>query len=286
MKTHKLLLISLITTLSCGTVAQESSPEYLQSDWAQQALWNDGKAEVAKYQAERIVYGKVRSFEYIYVLVKEDFNQEFQVKTDSYDRQDLFPVMKVNKFARLETDVYPYHYLTSVFYKQGSPHVVYKLTNTSQEWCGNTAKSFLLVKNGYQFDYFSYWDGQGNGQTRVKAGIWFEDQLSYTLRTLRFADGLTFERPLYPTQVTNKANKPEPIASKFEVTVADSVDLEGIVAPDIEKVWKVTITRADGVTQAYWFTGTYPNYLLKMESSDGQKLTLKSLVRDAYWEHE
>ena len=104
--------------------------------------WEQGTAEVAKYQAKRIIYQKPRDFEYTLILVKETFNKEFNVKTDDYQRDDLYDVMKVNKFARIPTDNYPYHYMTSVFFRRDQPATVHKLVNTSQEWCGTTAKYF------------------------------------------------------------------------------------------------------------------------------------------------
>lgn len=285
MNFKNLLFLGLLTAFACASTTT-TSPEYLNLNWAQDALWNDGKAEVAKYQAERIVYGKVRTFEYVYVLVKEDFNEEWQVKTDTYDRDDLFPVMKVNKFARLETDVYPYHYLTSIFYKRENPDEVHKLTNTSQEWCGNTAKAFQIKGNRYVFDYMSYWDGQGTRRKIVKSGPWFEDQLSYTLRALYFREGLTFEHTLFPTQVTNKATLPEAVNATFTVTKAEPVSLMEVDSTLASGAWSVSVSRASGESMNFWFAEAYPNYLLKMESSDGQKLTLTQVNRDAYWEHE
>ena len=62
-------------------------------------MWEQGLAEVAKYDAQRTIYGKVRSFEYTLIAVKETFNEEHRVKTDDYNRDDLYDVMKVNKIC-------------------------------------------------------------------------------------------------------------------------------------------------------------------------------------------
>jgi len=287
MKVKYFLQIALIGQLfySCGSNAQPV-PEYIQADWAENQLWDDGQAEVAIYDAERIVYGKARQFDYVYVLVKETFNKEFTVKTDDYDRSDLYPVMKVNKFCRIPTDKYPYHYLTSLFYKRDNPSLVHKLTNTSQEWCGNTAKSFVENGKNYEFQYMSYWDGQGNGTSRVEKGPWFEDQLSYTLRSLDFKEGLSFNVALYPLQVSSKAVVP--IAEKASITIAEAQQdaLGELDSAFQQAAWQVDVARTTGANLTYWFGKDYPNYLLKMESSDGRKLHLKSLERDAYWAYE
>ena len=244
---------------SCGSTAQPV-PEYIQKDWAHNKLWDDGQAEVAIYDAERVVYGEPRQFDYVYVLVKETFNQEFTVKTDSYDRSDLYPVMKVNKFCRIPTKKYPYHYLTSIFYKRENPALVHKLTNTSQEWCGNTAKSFVENGSNYDFQYMSYWDGQGNGSAKVEKGPWFEDQLSYTLRTLDFHNIETsFEVDLYPMQVSSKATIPQSEKASISIAEAKPGTLQELDSAFQQEAWEINLTRESGADLAFWIGKEYPN---------------------------
>ena len=259
--------------------------QYFEQNWAKKPFWDDGKAEVAKYSATRIVYGKKRSYEYTYILVKEVFNKEYQVKTDDYSRDDLFPVMKVNKFCSFETKAYPYHYLTSLFFKQEQPFTTHKLTNTSQEWCGNTAKSFLKKDKHYLYEYMSYWDGQGNGSMKIDQVPLFEDQLSYSLRSLKFEDGLNFAVKIYPSQINSKASKPIAENTSISVSVAEPADLANINVK-IEKPWKVAVNKGNDTFTNYWFNGIYPNDLLKMEASDGRSLQLDSIYREAYWAKE
>jgi hypothetical protein len=131
--------------------AADKRKEIFNLAWAGNKYWDDGLAEVATYAAERTVYGKKRSFDYTLITVKEDFNEQFNVKTDNYDRKDLFPVMKVNAFCRIPTDNYPYHYLSSAFFKREDATQIYKITISSQEWCGNTFKSLNHQGNKYLF---------------------------------------------------------------------------------------------------------------------------------------
>ncbi|WP_421875906.1 hypothetical protein [Marinoscillum sp.] len=287
MKVNQLLIAGFLgaTLISC-TQKPASIPEHIRPDWAKNELWDDGKAEVAIYHAERVVYGEPRQFDYVYVLVKETFNQEYKVKTDDYDRSDLYEVMKVNKFCRIQTLKYPYHYLTSVFYNRNNPSLVHKLTNTSQEWCGNTAKSFLENGAVYDFQYMSYWDGQGNGLVKVDKGPWFEDQLSYTLRTLDFKAGLSFEVDLYPMQVTSKATIPKAEQATISVEAANQEDLVTLDSTFVQAAWQVNVARDEGANLTFWIGKEYPNYLLRMEATDGRKLMLKSLERDDYWAYE
>ncbi len=277
-----LVIFLFILFASCGrdkdTPPKQEVMTYLNPEWAANTLWDDGLAEVAQYNAQRPVYGKVRNFEYTYILVKEDFNKEYEVKTDDYSRDDLFPVMKVNKFASIQTEKYPYHFLTSLFYKREEPAILHKMTHSSQEWCGNTFKLFQHLGNNYHYLFSSYWDGQGNGRLKYGDKMWFEDGLSYTLRALNFAEGMQFELPLLESQVSNKANKPTIYEARFTVS-QDEITINGEAQP----AWSVVVKLDDEKTNTYWFAQEYPNLLLKQESWNARNLLLKEVKREAYW---
>ena len=268
-----------------GTAAQQSikEAEHFNSTWAMDARWEQGTAEVAKYQAQRIVYQKPRDFEYTLILVKETFNEEFNVKTDDYQRDDLYDVMKVNKFARIPTDNYPYHYMTSLFFRRDQPATVHKLVNTSQEWCGTTAKYFLNKGRNYTFGYNSYWDGQGVGETTVDGGILFEDQLSYSLRALKFAEGLSFAGPVAESQVSSKASVPKIYEATFTVSRATNFSLDTDYDFGEAPVWHVRVQLDQDKINDYWFSGEYPNVMLRQSTWDGQELQLKEAYMDDYW---
>ncbi len=259
--------------------------KYFNLSWATEKLWDDGKAEVAIYQAERSVYGKTRYYDYVYILVKETFNKEYQVKTDDYTRNDLFDVMKINKFARIETENYPYHYLSSIFLKREDPVHLYKFTNSSQEWCGNTYKHFYQQDSSYEYNYDSYWDQEGRGSTTFPGDVLFEDQLSYTLRTMQFKEGTTFDCRIVESQVTNKANQPRIYEGFISIHKSENNPLE-IEPYSQDDVWEVQVKLDVEKTNIYWISSKYPHELLKMTAWDGRKLSLKRIYRDAYWQNE
>jgi hypothetical protein len=260
-----------------GAEAYASLSPHFNPDWAMDKLWEDGLAEVAIYDAERVVYNKKRTFEYTLITVKEDFNQEHNVKTDDYTRKDLFPVMKVNEFCRIPTDEYPYHYLTSLFIRRENPLHLHKLTTSSQEWCGNTFKTITDAGDSYTLYYNSYFDGEGAGNRELPRELLLEDQLPYTLRSLRFEDGLRFEANVLETQQTNKLGK----LKVYNATVsAAKADLSG------QEAWQVQVQLEDGKTNSYWFASQYPSQLLRQQTWDGRNLELKKLSRYAYWQTE
>lgn len=249
---------------------------YFRQEWAMNKWWEDGLAEVATYEAERVVYNKVRRFEYTLITVKEEFTPEHNVKADSLTRPDLFPVMKVNQFCRIETDQYPYHYLSSLFFRRDEPVALHKMTTSSQEWCGNTFKAVTDEGLHYLQTYNSYWDGQGNGERQLRRDALFEDALPYTLRSLRFDQKPAFAVVVTELQQTNKATRPTYYQAQVRVD-------NGLTADTPEPAWHVTVTLAEGKQNSYWFAKAYPNVLLRQTTWDGRSLTLKSVRRYAYW---
>jgi hypothetical protein len=282
-----MLIVGALVVLSAcsGSTAQEASPYagHFITDWAKEALWEQGTAEVAKYQAQRVIYQQPRNFEYTFILVKETFNEEFNVKTDDYKRDDLYDVMKVNKFARIPTDNYPYHYMTSLFFRRNRPGTLHKLVSTSQEWCGTTAKYFLNDGNRYTFGYNSYWDGQGVGETTVDGDMLFEDQLSYSLRALKFAEGLTFTARVAESQVSSKSSVPKVYEATFTINKATNFSLDTEYNVGDSPVWRVNVQLDQDKTNTYWFSGEYPNLMIRQSTWDGQELHLKSVEMDDYW---
>lgn len=244
--------------------------------WAMNKYWEDGLAEVATYDAERTVYKKKRQFEYTLITVKEEFNQKFNVKTDDYQRKDLFSVMKVNEFCQISADNYPYHYLTSLFFRRDQPVALYKMTSSSQEWCGNTFKA--IVDDGISFkeSYNSYWDQQGVGSRDLRRDVLLEDALPYSLRTLRFDQQPAFGLVVMALQQTSKATLPEYYQAHLTTTEAPAAD-----AP--EPAWRVAVQLAPGKENVYWFAKAYPNILLRQTTWDGRTLRLKGQRRYAYW---
>lgn len=271
-----IILLSLVyLVFGCSSPELEQvesikSP-YFNYDWAMDKTWEDGKAEVAHYKAEMVIYGKVRHFDHVFITVKEEFNEEWNVKTDDYNRSDLFSVMKVNKFARIETENYPYHYLTSLFFKREAPAELYKMTHTGQEWCGNTFKQFLLSSDQYEYDYNSYFDGSGDGEMQIdERNLLWEDQLSYALRALKFEDKLSFEYKVVESQLNTKVRKPTIYQAQFLVSEEPSN-------------WKVEVQLDGEKMNEYLFEKDYPNLLLKQTSWNGYNLQLDSVSRYQYW---
>ncbi len=257
-------------------VATPSLP--LRTSFTTNALWDDGLAEVATYSSTRTIYGASRHFEYTMVTVKEDFNREYDVKTDSYSRHDLFTVLKVNLFARIPTENYPYHFLTSMFLRREDVGRLHKLTTSSQEWCGNTFKNIGRSAGLLRYSWDSYWDGEGVGSTNLDTTALFEDQLFVTLRALDFREGLTHSFALYPSMITSRATLAQPRNASLSVTT-DSLAITAVAT------WRVTVTQSEGPLLEFWFAKDFPHVLHRYVASDGRSMMLSSIRRAAYWQN-
>ena len=285
MKYYHFLWITILS-FACSNTANSKSDEgnksdlsvYFNEEWANNKFWYDGLAEVAIYDAQRTVYKKERNFEYTYITVAEDFNKEFRVKTDDYQRKDLYKVMKLNAFCKIETENYPYHYLTSMFFNFKQPWLMDKMTNGSQEWCGNTFKEYLANGNHYTLKYHSYFDGEGDGEKALSANLLIEDQLNYTLRSLKFKEGLKFGTKILESQISSKVGN----LKIYDATVSVEDGREDILG---KKAWKVILKLDNDKTNTYYFDQAYPNILVKQQTWDNRNLILKKSSRYAYWKH-
>ncbi len=260
----------------------EQLTPYFTMEWAENNLWDDGKGEVATYAATRTVYGKPRNFDYTYISVKEVFNNEFHTKTDDDKRNDLYDVIKVNAFCRIETMKYPYHYLTSSFFIRKNPFMLHKFATSSQEWCGTTYKEIDLNQGILQMTYHSYWDKEGTGEYSFGRNLLLEDQLIYSLRSLKFSNGLNFEGNVLESQVSSKIGKLAVYKSNFTVSDAGTQRVRN----KEYACWKVSVRLAADKVNEYYFEKTYPNICVKQTTWDARNMELTQVLRDAYWQYE
>jgi len=280
------------TLLFCSTIlAQEnrrtnainesSYKKHVNLGWANHSIWDDGLAEVATYEANQRIYGKNRTYDCIYITVKEVFNEAYNVKTDDYSRTDLFDVIKVNRFERIETEQYPYHYTSNLFFKRNDALKLHKMTVSSQEWCGSTFKTFAPLQNntGYRIQYHSYWDGEGEGEKIQEGDFLFEDQLPFTLRMMQLSQGLQFNARFMATQVNAKVG---PIYADLAIFRVGSTSYT-LNETEIE-AWKVNVQLDLERANIYIIEKAHPNRLLAINTWDQRNLKLKEIKRYAYWQ--
>ncbi len=238
-------------------------------------MWDDGLAEVSLYEAKRPQYGKIRSYEAVFIVVKEDLNSQ------PYEGKSLLQVLKLNEAHNYWTEDYPYNYKLNVFARRDDPTALVKLTLGSQEWCGNTFKMLKTWGGQPQLEYHTYFDGAGDG-TRpldLHAGDLLEDQLPLALRGLKFSPGLTAHRRVLPSLISNSMRWP-----LDWLDAAITVSGEEAVKTGIGRraAGKVDV-KMGALQQTWWFGKDAPHALLRMDSSDGRVWLLKNQTRKAHW---
>ncbi len=275
-RTGVLLLCALAAAPAC---ARDEAPGF-DPAWALDPVWDDGRAEVAVYEASRVIYGAPRPFEAIAIVVTEDFDAERLVKADPpYEGRRLLPVLKLNLVREIPTPNYDYRIMTSVFVRRERPEHLVKLTVTSHEWCGNTWKVLRVRDTQAHYAWASYFDAEGDGNQswRVQPGDLLEDQLPVTLRGLQFREGLELTLRVVPTLGTNRGGPLEWRQARLSVRGLETV----ATGLGERRAWRVEI-RGEGFERTLWFDDEGSHPLLRLSGPE-EHWTLRSIERRAYW---
>ncbi|MGH9869479.1 MAG: hypothetical protein ACREAA_15105 [Candidatus Polarisedimenticolia bacterium] len=278
------LLLILVSLLGAGAPVEGIAVD---AGWGSSATWDDGRAEVARYEATRVVYGEPRRFETVMITVKEDLDARTAVKADPpYEGRDLIGVLKINILSTIPAGNYDYRYMTSVFVRREDPLTLVKLTSSSQEWCGTTFKEVVAWDGPPRLVHHSYWDGQADGTRPLPVGreALLEEQLIAVARAARMEPGVPSRFRLHPTLITNSA----PVTEWRQVTAR----LEGRetlkTAAGTFEVRRIDVRDAGGAggspaLMTFWIEEAPRAAVVAMETSDGRSWKLKEIARRDYW---
>jgi len=249
----------------------------------QSALWNDGLAEVSLYDATRTQYGVERSFAMTLITVKEDFDPDQMVKSDSPREGRTLGVIKNHLFFTMPTENYPYNFAASSFISRSSPLHLWKMSVTASEWCGITTRLLRGWKVPAELEYRSYFDGESEGLEPLDwpANGVTEEQLLVSLRALDFSEGLRRSIHVLERQIDSHAGPPTWRRGELHVTGRESLQLHG--GSEVE-AWRVRIELRDGSRLSYAFGVDSPHLLLEHEGPGGVRLALRESRRWAYWD--
>lgn len=194
-------LIFIYFFASSSSDAQSGSTD---KDFSQ--YWFQGKAELTSYSLEQARYGEIHQGHAVLIFVTEDFSRSKQVKLDNPTaaRDDAVKVIKLNFTKKFNTGIYPYSMMTSVFTPLGwdAPAQTFKITTSSQEWCGHTFVQMNLSKSGYRLQQNSYFESEGDLTLTLPIAM-PEDEIWNIIRlqpdhlptgNVRFIPGTMFQR--------------------------------------------------------------------------------------------
>jgi hypothetical protein len=250
--------------------------------WSGARLWNDNRAEVAVYDAERVVDEKPRPFRETLIISRVELNVNTLTEAEKAKRHETVTALKFNTAGRVEGANYPRSYLTSVYARADNPATVHKISAGGQDWMGNRFRIYTSTDGE---------DGTLTGHTylppdgdrtvfldRDQADL-FEDDLPLALRAMPLDGGFELKTRLWSSLAEGAALEPQSSTAVIKVAGEDLVHCHAGAI----NCWKVTVDR-QGSVDTYWMEKSDPHILVRMETADGRKRVLYARARWSYWD--
>lgn len=173
------IILGIISVLACTNGPQISNRKGEDIDPEAKKYWYSGKAEISSYQLSQARYGELHNGKAVLVFVTEPFSTRTNTKADRPQKEDT-SVMKLNFTKKFNTGVYPYSMMTSTFYPFEDGKHSFKISSSSQEWCGHT---YMEMTNSDQleFDVRSYFQDEGQFKKKLNKSL-LEDDLWTKIR--------------------------------------------------------------------------------------------------------
>jgi len=160
--------------------------------------WYAGEAEISRYDLKQVRYGEVHEGDAVMIFVTENFLADEQVKDEGWPSEGKSEsILKLNLTKKFITGIYPYSVMTSVFTpvdKRKTPS--WKVTASTQEWCGQTYMQLNFRDNGFEGLHHSYFQKEGDSTFRLESAL-LEDEI-WTLIRLGASDLPTGEIEIVP----------------------------------------------------------------------------------------
>ena len=175
-------ILALISILFLSCQGQKNNAQ-LPPSVALSDYWYQGKAEISTYELTQNRYNDQHPGEAVLVFVTEDFLTDEQVKNDRGQNPNSTKVMKTNFIKRFTTGLYDYSIMTSVFtaVDQSRFPGSFKVTMSSQDWCGQSFMQLNKSAGQYKVQLRSYFESEGDENTSIPVQI-LEDELFNLIR--------------------------------------------------------------------------------------------------------
>lgn len=178
-------LILAVMLFACQSSAQTENDINEPNSQEFNDYWYAGKAELSSYTLMQSRYGEMHEGEAVLIFVTEDFSKVKQVKLDNPNStpSDKVNVMKLNFTKKFNTGIYPYSMMYSCFtpvdiFKYPNS---FKVTTSSQEWCGHTYLQLNKDKNHYNMAGYSYFESEGDYDKKLEIAM-LEDEIWNKIR--------------------------------------------------------------------------------------------------------
>jgi hypothetical protein len=227
------------------------------------------------------------------IFVTEDFLTDKQVKNDNYTNPNSIPVLKNNIVKNFPTGIYTYNIMTSVFtpVQTGEYPTTLKVSNSSQEWCG---QSYMQVnynerKKNYDYLLHSYFENEADKTGQVEAAL-MEEELFNRIRinpatlpsgTMNILPSTEYTRLTHRPYATTTASLRVSDYTGTDFT-GDGLQVYTVEFPDLQRKLEIVFERAAPYRIAGW-KDTYPSMFDKQPRTTIAKRT--HTIMDAYWKH-
>ena len=266
---------------SASRAAQTGPPAF-----AQNALWDDGKAEFSQYEGTTERYGETRATRARIVIVKEDLLRDVLVKSDRGPIPGAtVEVLKLVFAAEFTTGSYFYRQYATTFLERRSLEVL-KENMSHFDGCGITYVRVGPKQGRTVHEAHSYWEGEADREVPL---VWpaggaprvYWDALPLWLRG-QLAPGGASKVYLVPSQVGGRSpiEATRPVVATLHWSDAGTIRVPAGAFP----AKRVEVGTPAG-TDRFWFDVGFPHVLLKMETESGRRLALTKTQRLDYWNH-
>ncbi|MFT7616430.1 MAG: hypothetical protein ACI97A_000051 [Planctomycetota bacterium] len=272
-----LLVVGLVVLLSSSRNETIPLPEEIAigitSDWMRDGIWDDGNAEYSVYDAEWRRYGRLNKGRVCMLIVKEPWQAKLDTKSEGGQPAD-FDVLKLNVIRDINTGVYTYEQMASVFARRDTG-ALRKYVTGSLEACGQT--STMLMKG--QLSTRSYWGDQGNRDQNWPANAIPEDALPLYLRGLMTGE-LPTSISVFPSLMAGRLPRLEPttfsVERKLDVTVKTAAGTFNTVSFTLSYGRENRVFQFDSTAKG--------RTLVRFRHSNGTEYTLAKTERMPYWQ--
>ena len=246
--------------------------------------WYRGRAELTRYALRQHRYEETHDGEAVLIFVTEDFLSKLQVKRDHGETQEAVSILKLNAYRRFYTGIYPYTIMTSSFTPARRPGVpTLKVTNTVQEWCGQTFTQINRRQDGLRAVMYSYVQDEGDQKltlpnATLEDGLWAQiriDPKAIPEGKQEIVPGLDYIR------LQHKALRAYPAVVRRTASARTDLLDQPIEALEIEYP-------ALARTLAIYYETEFPHAIVAWEEKVGPQRTTgvrTDAIIDDYWNH-
>ncbi|MEM6641770.1 MAG: hypothetical protein AAF616_02225 [Bacteroidota bacterium] len=276
---HFLVLIFLLSACA-SSVSQE--PEAFDQQTFNE-YWYAGKAEISSYELEQARYGEIHKGSSVLVFVTEPFSKGKQVKLDNWrDKSaDNVSVLKLNMTKKFITGIYPYSMMMSTFTPVSYDQYPYafKVTTSSQEWCGHTWMQLNWQDENYRLQGFSYFESEADVDEKIKTAL-TEDEIWTRIRLNPMAlpqGDLSLLPSTFYLRLKHRANATQKATGSLtSVSKSDYADFT-------HQVYELAY---EGRVLKIYFEEVFPYTILGWEENYGglsTKARKINTIKSAYW---